>query len=193
VTLSQQLYPIPFIHSAVPLNNDFLIWNLGQSDSTLLLPIVVAASMFVQQKMVQPAPPSGPLTQQQMQQQQTQQMMLWMLPLMFGFWSLNVPAGLALYWGVSNVAGIVLQYFYMGRRFDPRTLLQMGGSRAPAPAVRAPRDASPKPSAAPADDAYEADYTADDDASSAPETEPGATAAGQNTRRKRNGRRRGKR
>src|SRR3974377_771121 len=31
VTLSQTLYPIPFIHTAVPLNNQMLIWNLGQT------------------------------------------------------------------------------------------------------------------------------------------------------------------
>ncbi len=193
VSLSQKLYPIPYVHTAVPLNNNFLIWNLGRPDTTFFLPFIVAASMYVQQKMVQPTPPAGQLTQQQMQQQQTQQMMLWMLPLMFGFWSLNVPSGLALYWGVSNIAGIILQYFYMGRTFDPRTLLQFGGGagRAPAPAVRATRDN--KPVATVADDAMEADFTADDGASDAPGTDPGAAAAGQSTRRKRNGRRRGKR
>src|SRR3990172_6272788 len=29
VTLSQYLYPISFVHTAVPLNNHMLYWNLG--------------------------------------------------------------------------------------------------------------------------------------------------------------------
>ena len=70
--------------------------------------------MYVQQKLITPTPTAAS-TQQQQQQQQTQQMMTWMMPLMFGFLSLNVPAGLALYWFVSNLSGIILQYFYMGR------------------------------------------------------------------------------
>lgn len=195
VSLSQQLYPIPFVHSAVPLNNQFLIWNLGQSDATLILPFMVAATMYIQQKMMQPPTPTGQLTQAQMQQQQTQQMMLWMLPLMFGFWSLSVPAGLALYWAVSNLAGIILQYFYMGRKFSFRSLLSMRGAPAPAPAAtptRAAQDVTAAKSA-PASDADAADEdTTDDGAERAPGTEPGAVAAG-NARRKRHGRRRGKR
>lgn len=194
VNLSQQLYPISFIHSAVPLNNQFLIWNLGQSDATLILPLLVGATMYIQQKMMQPPTPTGPLSQSQMQQQQTQQMMLWMLPLMFGFWSLSVPAGLALYWAVSNIAGIVLQYFYMGRTFSFRSLLSMSGPPAPVPAATQaaiPTGRAAKQSAASV--ATEADDDiADDGASSAPGTEPGAAATG-NGRRKRHGRRRGKR
>src|SRR5256714_12150323 len=30
VTLSQRLYPIPYVHEAVPLSNTLLYWNLGQ-------------------------------------------------------------------------------------------------------------------------------------------------------------------
>ena len=58
VTLSQRLYPIPFIHEAVPLNNHFLFWNLGQPDKSYFLPFLVAASMYVQQKLITPAPTS---------------------------------------------------------------------------------------------------------------------------------------
>ncbi len=41
-------------------------------------------------------------------------MMLWMMPLMFGFFTLSFEAGLALYWIVSNVVGIVIQGFVTG-------------------------------------------------------------------------------
>ncbi len=180
VTLSSRLYPIPFIHQAVPLNTGLLYWNLGQPDKSYVLPFFVAVSMYVQQKLITPTPMAGATAQSQ-QQQQTAQMMTWMMPLMFGFWSLTVPAGLALYWAVSNLSGIVLQYFYMGRKFQWKSLLQFGPpspSTAPAITARKPR---PEP---------EPDPTAADiqiDQSGEPTILPPST------RRNRNGKRRGKR
>src|SRR6185295_18899186 len=44
VTLSQRLYPIPYVHTAVPFSHNFLFWDLGQSDGTLILPVLVALS-----------------------------------------------------------------------------------------------------------------------------------------------------
>jgi membrane protein insertase Oxa1/YidC/SpoIIIJ len=41
-------------------------------------------------------------------------MMLLMMPLMFGFLTLMFPNGLALYWAVSNIIGIITQYFVTG-------------------------------------------------------------------------------
>ena len=135
ITLSQRLYPIPFIHTAVPLDTQFLFWNLGVSDSSLVLPVLVAASMYVQQKLMTPTPAAAS-TPQQAQQQQTQQMMTWMMPLMFGVFSLNVPAGLALYWFISNLVGFILQYFYMGRTLDWRSLFTLSPRATPVPAAR---------------------------------------------------------
>ncbi len=184
VTLSQNLYPIPFVHTAVPLNNHMLIWNLGQPDATYILPFLVAASMYVQQKLITPTPAAGTLTPQQQQQQQTTQMMTWMMPLMFGFWSLSVPAGLALYWFISNLSGVVLQYFYMGRKIEWRGLLSMG----PAPAAKPAPRGRPQP---PEKRASEADVPAPE----ADISEPAAAEPARQdvTRRKRHGRRRGKR
>jgi len=186
VTLSQNLYPIPFVHTAVPLNNHMLYWNLGQPDASYVLPVLVAATMYVQQKLITPTPAAGTLTPQQQQQQQTTQMMTWMMPLMFGFWSLSVPAGLALYWFISNLSGIVLQYFYMGRKIDWRSMLTL--NPAGAPAAKARPSQRPQPQAkqkAPAADvtAGEADIS----------EEPAPETGKQDVRRKRHGRRRGKR
>ena len=184
VTLSQTLYPISFVHAAVPLNNHMLIWNLGQPDSTYILPFFVAATMYVQQKLITPPPAGGALTPQQQQQQQTTQMMTWMMPLMFGFWSLSVPAGLALYWFISNLSGIVLQYFYMGRKIEWRSLLTMAP---PQPAAKSAAKERPQPREK---SAPEADVTA----GAADITEPAAAdTTRQDARRKRHGRRRGKR
>jgi YidC/Oxa1 family membrane protein insertase len=63
--------------------------------------------MWVQQKMTQ-APAVDP------RQESTQRMMTLMMPLMFGFITLMVPSGLALYWAVSNIIGIIIQYFFTG-------------------------------------------------------------------------------
>jgi YidC/Oxa1 family membrane protein insertase len=188
VGLSDTLYPIPFIHEAVPLDNRLLFWNLGQPDATFILPVIVAISMYVQQKLITPQP-VGQLTEAQRQQQQTTQMMTWMMPLIFGFWSLSVPAGLALYWGVSNLSGIVFQYFYMGRRMDWRNLVSFGPppTTAPVPAARGEQkqaaSAPPKPDV----EAQDADVTVSESGKAAVGPQP------QSARRNKHGRRRGKR
>jgi YidC/Oxa1 family membrane protein insertase len=41
-------------------------------------------------------------------------MMTLMMPLMFGFLTLLFPNGLGLYWAVSNIIGIIAQYFVTG-------------------------------------------------------------------------------
>ena len=188
VTLSQNLYPISFVHTAVPLNNHMLYWNLGQPDTSYLLPFLVAASMYVQQKLITPTPTAA-TTQASQQQQQTQQMMTWMMPLMFGFMSLNVPAGLALYWFMSNLSGVILQYFYMGRKIDWKNMLTL--SPAPAPAAKGPsqqRQPEQKKIKTEARQAIE-------EAAGEPETgdQPTSSAGTPDARRKRHGRRRGKR
>lgn len=66
-----------------------------------LLPIVMGASMFVQQKMT---PTTG------MDPTQAR-MMLIMMPAMMLFISYTFPSGLVLYWTVSNLLGIAQQYW----------------------------------------------------------------------------------
>jgi YidC/Oxa1 family membrane protein insertase len=190
VTLSQRLYPFDYVQTAVPLDNHLLIWNLGQNDPTFILPIIVAVTMYVQQKMITPRPvTTGPMTQQQLQQQQTQQMMTWMLPLMFGWISTTVPAGLSLYWAVSNGAGIVMQYFYAGRRLDWRNLLSFGPPAQPEPAKRIKPEESGQSAAKTRN---EQEPAPEDGATEQVSKEPVARDRSE-TRRKRHGRRRGKR
>ena len=47
-------------------------------------------------------------------QQQMSRMMTIMMPLMFAFFTLQFPSGLALYWVASNIIGIITQYFVTG-------------------------------------------------------------------------------
>jgi YidC/Oxa1 family membrane protein insertase len=108
LNLSRHLYKSwGLVFAQVPLSSQFLWFDMGSPDKFWLLPILVGATMWVQQKMTTPnyADP---------QQQANSQMMLWMMPLLFTFMSLSFPSGLALYWLVSNIVSIVMQYFVTG-------------------------------------------------------------------------------
>ena len=105
--LSQHLYPWDMVDQAIPLNENFLGLKLSQPDPTMILAILVGLSMWVQQKMV--TPPATDAKQQQMSSMTTM-----MMPMMFAFFTLSFPSGLALYWVVSNLIGIIIQYIVGG-------------------------------------------------------------------------------
>jgi YidC/Oxa1 family membrane protein insertase len=107
LNLSQDLYSWAVIYTRLPLNNSFLWLNLAVPDTILVLPILVAGTMWIQQKMIL-TKSSNP------QQRQQSQIMLWMMPLMFGMLTMQFPSGLALYWVASNTISIVIQYFIGG-------------------------------------------------------------------------------
>ena len=107
IDLAQRLYSWNVVNQAIPLSSKFLWLDLGQPDPYFILAIIVGGTMWVQQKMTQ-APTVDP------RQQSTSRMMLLMMPLMFGFLTLMFPSGLALYWAVSNIIGIITQYFFTG-------------------------------------------------------------------------------
>jgi YidC/Oxa1 family membrane protein insertase len=107
LSLSDRLYHSSYIISAVPLNAKFLWLDLGQPDKYFIMAVLVAASMWIQQKM-STMPTSDP------KQQSMNNMMLWMMPLLFGFFTISFPSGLALFWFVSNIIGIITQYFVTG-------------------------------------------------------------------------------
>ena len=91
-----------------------LVGSIGIPDpSYLVFPLLAAATTYVQTKMLQ-MPPAPNLTDQEAQAQQMQKMMVWMSPLMIGYFALNVPAGLGLYWFIGNCVGIIQQYFVVG-------------------------------------------------------------------------------
>lgn len=134
--LSNKLYWwLPSVHKSVPLNGDFLGLDLAIPDPTrIILPVLVGISMFVMQKMTT-MPSTSP------QQDSTNRMMLWMMPVMFGFFTIQFPSGLALYWIVSNIVGIVIQGFVTG--WDPlRKMLnfQVVSKPSPAAVLAAPGD-----------------------------------------------------
>lgn len=106
LNISRYLYPSwEMLYPLLPLNNAFLGLDLSQGN--FVMAILVGASMWIQQKMVTPKAADPRAAQQS-------QMMLWMMPLMFAFFSLSFPAGLSLYWVISNVISIVIQYYVTG-------------------------------------------------------------------------------
>lgn len=71
---------------------------IGWADAIayLSLPVLLVASQFVSQKLISPPQSNDP-------SQQSSQWILKFLPFMIGYFALNVPSGLALYWFVNNL------------------------------------------------------------------------------------------
>jgi YidC/Oxa1 family membrane protein insertase len=122
LNLSRYFYSWAIPLASLPLNNSFLGMNLALPNT--IMAVVVGISMWVQQKMVTP-------TNQDPRMAQQSQMMLWMMPIIFTFFSLSFPSGLALYWVVSNIFSIVVQYYvtgWGGLSFSFRKSSPKGGS-----------------------------------------------------------------
>jgi YidC/Oxa1 family membrane protein insertase len=79
----------------------------------LIFPLLAALTTLIQSRMLQMPPPPNP-TEQELQTLQMQRTMVWLSPLMIGYFALNVPAGLGLYWFVGNCVSIIQQSFVVG-------------------------------------------------------------------------------
>jgi YidC/Oxa1 family membrane protein insertase len=77
----------------------FWLTDLSAKDPYYITPILMGASMFVQQKMT-------PTTADPMQAK-----IFMMMPIVFTFMFLNFPSGLVIYWLVNNLLTILQQYF----------------------------------------------------------------------------------
>ncbi len=102
---------VPGLANLIPLQHTFWIWNLGAPDTSYILPIIVVATTWVQQKLIMPvnanADPKDPTVAMSRN-------MTMIMPIMIGIFSLSFPAGLSIYWIVGNLVGIG-QYTAMGR------------------------------------------------------------------------------
>ena len=92
----------------------FMLWinDLSAADPYFVLPVLFGISMFVQQKL------SGNTAADPMQQK-VMQIMPIMMTAFFAFF----PAGLVLYWFVSNLTGITQQW-YITRKLEKQTALR---------------------------------------------------------------------
>ena len=80
-------------------NTTFLWLHLVQKGD-IPLAIISAATTFFQQKLTTPATGTD----------KNQQIFLYIMPLMFGFFTYQVNEGVGLYWVISNIVGIAQQY-----------------------------------------------------------------------------------
>ena len=108
LSVSVEIQNAPFICFGRLFGVDLWICDLAAHDPTYILPILMGISMFIQQKMT---PVMGDPRQAKM--------MLFM-PVVFTFMFLNLPAGLVLYWTLSNVLQIAQQKYMerMGKKHE---------------------------------------------------------------------------
>ncbi len=105
IVLSKYLTNAPGFMQLVPLPSKFLWFDLGRPDM-LILPILVAGTTWLQQKLTTAStPPSADPQAAQMNQS-----MMITMPLMFGFFAMQMPAGLSIYFIASAVVGIGIQW-----------------------------------------------------------------------------------
>ena len=109
----------------------------------IVFPLLAAATTFIQSKMLQMPSPVNP-TEQELQQQQMQRTMVFISPLMIAWFSLNVPAGLGLYWFVGNCVSIIQQSFVVGwGNLWPSRAKPLPGAPVSLPANKAPANKAP--------------------------------------------------
>ena len=154
--LSRHLYPwLTPVHEVIPLNGIAFGLNLADVSAAnpipFLLPVLVAGSMWLMQKMT-----TMPAATEQ--QASTNRMMLWMMPVMFGFFTLQFEAGLAVYWIVSNLVGIIIQGFVTG--WEPVVALATWRPGRLAPAQGRPSE--PVATEPPAEEAVDVEDDRDD-------------------------------
>jgi YidC/Oxa1 family membrane protein insertase len=88
----------------------FIFWlsDLSQMDKYYILPVIMAVTMFWQQKMTIKDP--------------KQMAMVYMMPVLFFFLFKSFPAGLTLYWTFFNILSLIEQYYIKGK-MKPRGAL----------------------------------------------------------------------
>ncbi|MCC7165788.1 MAG: membrane protein insertase YidC [Anaerolineae bacterium] len=114
--MAPHIYPFfPSASALIPVNSNFLGLNIGALTNTQNIVVIVVivglvvGTSFLQTKMMTPATASLDPSQAQMNQS-----MMLMTPLIFGFFVLNAPIGLSLYWITFSVMGILQQGFTGG-------------------------------------------------------------------------------
>jgi YidC/Oxa1 family membrane protein insertase len=93
-----ELRHAPFV-ATLPFTDIVWLLDLSSKDPLLITPLVMGATMFIQQKMT--PSPGDP----------TQAKMMMFLPVVFTFLFLNFASGLVIYWLVNNVLSIIQQHY----------------------------------------------------------------------------------
>ena len=117
------------LSSALPIPNKFLWMNLAQPDPLYVLPVLVFATMFISQRLLMPAKSKdddkkGKEKKDENPMAGMTQSMQYTMPIMFGFFSLSFPAGLSIYFVLSNIIGIGQGYITRANMAKERELAE---------------------------------------------------------------------
>lgn len=107
--LTQRVYGFIDLTALLPVQNQFYWLNLAQPDPLFVLPLLVLVTTFLQQKLLTPQakkPDDKKKAQDENPMAGMTQSMQYTMPLMFGFFALQFPAGLSLYFVLSNIIGM---------------------------------------------------------------------------------------
>ncbi len=98
---------------------EWMFWvnDLSRMDSTLILPILMGASMYYQQKLT-PSNFTDPM----------QEKIFKFLPIIFTFFFITFPSGLVLYWFVNNLFSIA-QQFIVNQQFKNAKALEIAAHK----------------------------------------------------------------
>ena len=140
--LSGHLYSWSFIQHGVPLQEHFIGMDLranGGSGIGIVMVVLVGLTTWAQTKTTVTVTTDDKAKAQQ-------QMMAYMMPLMFAFFALSFPIGVAVYWVVNSIVGIafnILTYGFPFLKIEPVFKARVPAPRTPATPSTAVTGASP--------------------------------------------------
>lgn len=140
--LSGHLYSWSFIQHGVPLQEHFIGMDLrvnGGSGIGLVMVVLVGLTTWAQTKTTVTV-----VTDDKARAQQ--QMMAYMMPLMFAFFALSFPIGVAVYWVVNSIVGIafnIVTYGFPLLKIEPIFKARVPAPRTPATPSTALAGSSP--------------------------------------------------
>lgn len=138
--LTQRVYDFIDLTELLPVDNQFFWLNLAQPDPLFVLPILVFVTTFASQRLLTAARSKDDDDDKKKKEEDDNPMagmtqsMQYTMPLMFGFFALQFPAGLSLYFVLSNLVGV-------GQGWLIRRNMEEEDSR-PAPTMSAGGDSS---------------------------------------------------
>lgn len=103
---------------------DFSNWSII---ALLLIPIVAVTAQFITMKVTQAQSGQNQSSNDNSQAAQMTKSMTWMMPVMTGFFTVTLPAGLGLYWIISSVMQIaqqlILNYYFDKKGEDENVII----------------------------------------------------------------------
>ncbi len=105
LVLAKYLYAVPSFMPLIPLPGKWLWLDLALPDYTTILPVLVGATTWLQQKLFMPTTQTSDPQAAQMNQS-----MMFTMPLFMGIIAMQAPSGLSIYFIVSNLVGMGVQW-----------------------------------------------------------------------------------